>query len=132
MSAGDGLEVQVVGGGGAAAGAVIERGESSERACQLDEVGEASAADGLRSVGALYDGVMPAKDGERVDEEEVAASEAGQGGLLRRAVGVAEEAGARAKGGGVGAGTGGNDAGGIELHVDAEAVEGDGVRADVL
>ena len=115
--------MEVIRGGSAAAGAVVEQGESAQLPRKLEEVGHPSAGDRLRRVCALDDGVMAAEDGERVDQEQVTVVEAGQGVLLRRPIGVAEEAGALADGGRVGAGTGRDDASRVKLDVDAECAE---------
>ena len=105
----------MVRGGGAAAWAVVEDGEVRQLPGQLQHVGKA-VGDELGHVAGLGHGEVAREDGEGIYQQFVVAQE-GDAFLFGGSVGGAEEAAAFLDGPGVDLGAGGDDAGGVELHL---------------
>src|SRR5439155_8266419 len=86
-----GLEMQVVGGRGAALGAVVEDGVArTHRLGELEQVRE-TFADALGTVGAVGDGEMLGENREGIAEDEVIVPER-DASLLARSILCAEKA----------------------------------------
>ena len=119
LSAAPSLQMQMIGGGGSAPGAVVEHGQAAFT-LQQGRHDAVVACDALGLVTEGGNGEMHGQDGKRIDEK-VELRVVGQADLLWRAVFIAEEAAPVGQNFPADAGSRRDDAGGIELQAQRQA-----------